>query len=236
MDEYYGTLSETINGLKKDDYTIDFNIQGGCLVGKNANLILLPEEFRIDKTYRFEGETNPEDQSILYAISSDRFNLKGILVNGYGISSEAVTQKLIEKLNTHPIINRTMENKSSKATSLRPEGERILNAKFVEIDLNKFIAELKQENKWADRDHNSITVFKSNSSTMVLMGMRKNAELKEHTAFGNISVQVLEGVINFFAEQQKLSLTKGQIITLEANIPHSVTAIEESFFLLTLVK
>lgn len=127
-----------------------------------------------------------------------------------------------------------MENKSTEATALRPEGARMLNARLVEIDLNKFIAELKQETTWADSDHNSITVFKSDTLTIVLMGMHKNAELKEHTAIGNISVQVLDGEINFCAEQQTLLLGKGQMITLEANIPHSVTALKESFFLLTL--
>lgn len=128
-----------------------------------------------------------------------------------------------------------MKNKSNESTALRPEGERMLNARLVEIDLNKFIAELKQETTWADSDRNSITVFKSDTSTIVLIGMHKNAELKEHKAIGNITVQVLDGEINFFAEQQKLSMRKGQMITLEANIPHSVTALEESFFLLTLV-
>ena len=129
-----------------------------------------------------------------------------------------------------------MENKSNEATTLRPEGDRILNARLVEIDLNKFITELKQETTWADSDRNSITVFKSDIITIVLIGMRENAELKEHTAIGNITVQVLEGEINFVAEQQILSLAKGQMITLEANIPHSVTALKDSFFLLTLVK
>jgi quercetin dioxygenase-like cupin family protein len=129
-----------------------------------------------------------------------------------------------------------MENKSTDATNLRPEGERMLNAKLVEIDLNKFIAELKQETTWAGSDHNAITVFKSETSTIVLIGIHENAELKERTALGNISVQVLAGEINFFAEQRTLSLGKGQMISLEANIPYSVTALKESFFLLTLVK
>lgn len=129
-----------------------------------------------------------------------------------------------------------MENKSNEATALRPEGERLLNARLVEIDLNKFIAELKQETTWADTDHNSITVFKSDTTTIVLIGLHENAELKEHTAIGNISVQVLDGKINFLAEEKIFSLAKGQMITLEANVPHSVTALKESFFLLTMEK
>ena len=128
-----------------------------------------------------------------------------------------------------------MESKSNEATALRPDGDRMLNGRLVEIDLNKFITELKQETTWADSDRNSITVFKSDTSTIVLIGMHKNAELKEHTAIGNISVHVLDGEIKFFAEGQIRSLVKGQMIMLEANIPHSVTALKESFFLLTVV-
>ncbi len=102
MKEYYGTLSETINGLKKEGYTIDFNIHEEHLVCHQADMILSPVDFKIEKTYRFEGETNPDDQSILYAISSAKFNIKGVLVNGYGISSDDVSNTLIEKLKTHP--------------------------------------------------------------------------------------------------------------------------------------
>ena len=128
-----------------------------------------------------------------------------------------------------------MENKSNEPTALRPEGDRVLNAPLVEMDLNKFIAQLKQETTWADSDRNSITVFKSDNITIVLIGLHANAELKTHTAKGNINVQVLEGEITFTTEQKTVSMEKGQMICLQENIPHSVHAIEESFFLLTMM-
>jgi hypothetical protein len=99
--ESYGTLSETINALVKLGYAHDFNIQEECLVCHRSNTKLQPQEFHIDKVYRFEGASNPEDQSILYAISSPRFGIKGTLVNGYGISSDEQVSKLIEKLQTN---------------------------------------------------------------------------------------------------------------------------------------
>jgi len=101
MKESYGTLSETINGLKEEGYTFDFNIREDCLVCQQNNATLSPEDFEIDKAYRFEGESNPDDASILYAISSSKFDVKGLLVNGYGISSDNVTAALVAKLNTH---------------------------------------------------------------------------------------------------------------------------------------
>lgn len=102
MKESYGTLSETINALYKEGYTLDFNIHEQYIVCHTAPLKLSPNEFEIDKVFRFEGDSNPEDQSILYAISSTKFNVKGLLVNGYGISADTKVDELIAKLNTHP--------------------------------------------------------------------------------------------------------------------------------------
>ena len=99
--ENYGTLSETINGLAKVGYTHDFNIIDECNVCHTKNITLSPNEFEIDKVFRFEGEADPEYQSILYAISSIKFNVKGVLVNGYGISADEATAKLVEKLKTN---------------------------------------------------------------------------------------------------------------------------------------
>ena len=101
MKESYGTLSETINGLKKEGYTLDFNIRQECLVCSITNTVLSPDDFEIDKVYRFEGMSNPDDQAILYAISSPKFEVKGVLVNGYGISADDATDEMIEKLKTH---------------------------------------------------------------------------------------------------------------------------------------
>jgi len=39
--------------------------------------------------------------SVLYAISSHKFGVKGVLVNGYGISADAETDAIIARLKTH---------------------------------------------------------------------------------------------------------------------------------------
>ena len=105
LKESFGTLSETINALIKIGYVHDFNIHEECIVCHQANVKLLPSEFQIDKVYRFEGESNPDDQSVLYAISSPKFNYKGTLVNGYGISADEETSKVIERLLTNTTLN-----------------------------------------------------------------------------------------------------------------------------------
>ncbi|HMR18825.1 MAG TPA: cupin domain-containing protein [Sphingobacterium sp.] len=233
LNESFGTLSETINGLVKLGYTHDFNIKDECIICHKTNTILSPDDFQIDQVYRFEGYSDPEYQSILYAISSVKHNIKGTLVNGYGIFSDEYSSKLIEKLKTHNT-QKVMENKSSDVTPQRPEGERLLNAHLVEMDLLEFMKQIKNETTWVESDRNSMTLFKSEIMRVVLIGLRENAEVKPHKANGVITVQVLEGKITFTTAQQTVQIEKGQMIALQENIVHSVKALTESCFLLTL--
>ncbi len=96
--ESYETLSEAITALKQQGYTADFNLTKNCLeciAGKQA---LLPHEFDIDKSFRFDVDENPSDQAMLYAISSEMHSMKGLLVNGYGIYSDDMSNEMLEKL------------------------------------------------------------------------------------------------------------------------------------------
>src|SRR5689334_23714169 len=94
----YVTLSETLNELRKEGYVEDFNLQQNCLECRNGQLKVFSNEFKVDKFFRFEGDSNPSDSAILYAISSDTHKLKGVLVNAYGIYSEPVTDDMVKKL------------------------------------------------------------------------------------------------------------------------------------------
>ena len=233
LNESFGTLSETINGLIKLGYTHDFNLDNEAS-NHRENIMLSPADFKIDKVYRFEGSSDPDYQSILYAISSAKFNIKGTLVNGYGISDDEVASKIVQKLETNSVIH-SYENTVNLATPLRPEGERILNAPLVEMNLNNFISQVKNESTWAEKDRNSVTIFKSETLRIVLIGLHENAELKPHKANGVISVQVLEGKLEFNSEKESKHIEKGQMVVLQENITHSVKAISECFFLLTLI-
>jgi hypothetical protein len=83
--------------LRKAGYTEDFNLRQICLEG-NGGFKLFSDEFKVDSYFRFEGESNPSDASILYAISSERNKLRGLLVNAYGIYSEPLTDELLQAL------------------------------------------------------------------------------------------------------------------------------------------
>ncbi|HTA26214.1 MAG TPA: phosphoribosylpyrophosphate synthetase [Bacteroidia bacterium] len=99
--ESYVTLVDAINGLKTQGYSEDFNLKENSLDCQNGKYQLSPDDFKVDKVFRFEGESDPEDQSVLYAISSEKHHIKGVLVNAYGIYSEGGANEIIKKLNVH---------------------------------------------------------------------------------------------------------------------------------------
>lgn len=100
----YDTVTEAMADLKKLGYTIDFSIltDEECLICHLTATVLSPNEFEIDHFYRFEGDTDPGDEMIVYAISSKKDNLKGIVVNAYGIYADNAASAIVKKLNAHP--------------------------------------------------------------------------------------------------------------------------------------
>lgn len=96
--EQYDTLTDAINNMRQQGYVEDFNLNANCIDCRLGAIELHPDEFEIDKTFRFFGPSDPDDESILYAISSPKFSLKGILVDGFGTSSDTLNHEMIEKL------------------------------------------------------------------------------------------------------------------------------------------
>lgn len=104
----YDTLSEAMNGLMEQGYTTDFSIiaEKECLKCNKTSLHLSPDEFEIDHWYHFDEMSNPGDDMVLYAISSKKGNIKGLIVNAYGVYADSVNSSIIDKLHTHISRNR----------------------------------------------------------------------------------------------------------------------------------
>lgn len=127
-----------------------------------------------------------------------------------------------------------MEEKHNDPTSQRPEGNRVIDAALVDIDLPSLMKKIKEETSWKDGKRNAITVFKTNGLRIVLIALHQGSEMARHIAEGIISVQVLKGQIQFMTDQKTVELSEGQMLALHERIPHSVKALQESIFLLTL--
>ena len=93
------TISEVMNSLKKQGHELDFTVNNsGVLSTLNKD----PEEIftegiSIEDVYRFEGESNPSDNAILYLIKVQD-GRTGTLVDAYGAESSIEVSKFIKKL------------------------------------------------------------------------------------------------------------------------------------------
>lgn len=78
-----------------------------------------------------------------------------------------------------------------------------------------------------------MTLVRSPKLQVVLVALHEGTVMPSHHAEGPITVQVLEGQIKFTAAGQIVTLGKSQMLSLASGIQHTVEAVEESAFLLT---
>jgi len=99
----YETLVDATQDLNKRGYTANLTLDGDTINDNSNNIQMTADDFEIKEFYRFEGATNPSDMSIVYAIESQKYNLKGVLVNAYGTYANNSSSAIEAKLN-HPQI------------------------------------------------------------------------------------------------------------------------------------
>jgi hypothetical protein len=97
----YDTVVEAIDGLRERGYTVDFNLAFDKLICKRTNACLNPSEFEIEEVYRFEGDTNPSDEDVVYAVESKDGKLKGVLTGAFGVYADAASNEMLRKLAMH---------------------------------------------------------------------------------------------------------------------------------------
>jgi len=96
----YDTVTEAVKGLKERGYIKDFNLKENCIICNDEKYH--PEDFEIVEVYRFEGDTDPADEAVVYAVESNKGD-RGVLVSGYGISADEMTAELAKKLAMHRV-------------------------------------------------------------------------------------------------------------------------------------
>ena len=97
----YDTVTEALKDLKLRGFTTDFNIAFDKIMCSDNKICLNPNEFEIVETYRFEGDTDPGDENVVYAIKSKGGTLKGTMSSAFGMYAETVSNEMIQKLSMH---------------------------------------------------------------------------------------------------------------------------------------
>jgi hypothetical protein len=91
---YLKTLVDCLARMRQDGYTEDFTVKDNKLLSFASGNSYKADEVKIVNFFRFEGQTDPADASILYVIETADKS-KGTLVDGYGVSSDTDTSEFI---------------------------------------------------------------------------------------------------------------------------------------------
>lgn len=78
----YASASQALRELKELGFVIDYNIN-------DSEFRNNPHDFEIVHIYRYEGDSNPDDEATVYGIrSKSSENKKGVFVSGFAANSE----------------------------------------------------------------------------------------------------------------------------------------------------
>ncbi|MCC9070801.1 hypothetical protein LNQ49_04220 [Flavobacterium sp. F-65] len=87
---HYATVSKALDQLNEKGFTYDFNLNED-VIKKN------PEKFEIVHVYRYEGDSDPGDEAVVYGIKSTS-GKKGVYVAGFSANSDSETAKILSDL------------------------------------------------------------------------------------------------------------------------------------------
>lgn len=102
----YVTVSEALADLSKKGYTSHFSFheENDYLICKQTTRKLWSEDFEVDSAFRFSGETDTNVEVIIFAIYSNRYDIKGVVVNTFSVYSEPPNSKIVEKLTRYKTV------------------------------------------------------------------------------------------------------------------------------------
>ena len=97
----YDTVVSAVNGLKERGFTLDFNVDSDKIICSNKKHSLESDDFEIVEIHRFEGDSNPSDEDVVYAVESKDGKLKGVITSAFGTYADGISSKMLSKLTIH---------------------------------------------------------------------------------------------------------------------------------------
>lgn len=99
MKKGYETVTQAVEDLQSQGYTIDFDLIEDGVHSKDLKKEWKAGDIEVVQFYRFEGMTDPGDNMILYVLECNDGE-KGLLLDAYG-ADISISREMIEKLRMH---------------------------------------------------------------------------------------------------------------------------------------
>jgi hypothetical protein len=90
----YKTMAEAVDGLRERGFTTDFAVNKESEQVTAGDRTFQSDELTIVEHHRFEGMSDPDDSSVVYALETPN-GLRGVLVDAYGAYANSKTGALL---------------------------------------------------------------------------------------------------------------------------------------------
>jgi hypothetical protein len=90
-------ITDVLNKLKRKGYTLKFRREATCLYCVQTHEWILPDDFMVDTYYYFEDILNPDEERMLYAISTAEGG-KGFLIDTCNVYADNISPEMMSKL------------------------------------------------------------------------------------------------------------------------------------------
>lgn len=101
------SLATCLSKMVKEGYTEDFQITEQGLESLHQHNNYSPEQIQVVNFFRFEGESDPDDNAILYVIETND-GTKGTLIDAYGVYNDPIISKFMKDVES--IQKRSLKN------------------------------------------------------------------------------------------------------------------------------
>ena len=95
---YERSMADIVDRLTKAGYVDVFRGEPGGIRGAKTGLLHQPEELEVRIIERFEGISNPEDETIVLALDCKTHGCRGTYVAPYGKDMPSTDATLIRKI------------------------------------------------------------------------------------------------------------------------------------------
>lgn len=93
----FRTLTEAIEDFRTRGYTCEFTAHENGLKLVESGQIYAPETLTIVEHHRFEGESDPSDMAVIYAMESED-GQKGYYIDAFGAYSDPLAAEVLKQV------------------------------------------------------------------------------------------------------------------------------------------
>ena len=83
------TVTEALDLLSAAGYSVDFNLDADAAICSRCGATHELEQNVVERQFRFEGDSDPGDESIVLGIRCESCGARGVLVSAYGPDADA---------------------------------------------------------------------------------------------------------------------------------------------------